>query len=71
MVLNPIFTFWATRETARKINSGKTIDKPTQSAAGVIQNLEFFIPLKDLIDVFPAMILSFSKKENFFHLKFQ
>ena len=24
MVLNPIFSFWATRETARKINSGKT-----------------------------------------------
>ncbi len=34
-----------------KIKSGETIDKPPQSAAGVIQNLEFFIPLKNLIDI--------------------
>jgi len=34
-----------------KINSGESIDKPSQSAAGVIQNLEFFIPLKGLIDI--------------------
>ena len=34
-----------------KINSGENIDKPAQSAVGVIQNLEFFIPLKGLIDI--------------------
>ena len=34
-----------------KINSGENIDKPMQSAVGVIQNLEFFIPLKGLIDI--------------------
>ena len=34
-----------------KIDSGEEINKPPQSAAGVIQNLEFFIPLKGLIDI--------------------
>ena len=33
------------------IISGDNIEKPNQSAAGVIQNLEFFIPLKGLIDI--------------------
>ena len=35
----------------KKINSGEGIDKPAQSAVGVIQNLEFFIPLSGLIDI--------------------
>ena len=34
-----------------EIISGETIEKPSQSATGVIQDLEFFIPLKDLIDI--------------------
>ena len=35
----------------KRINSGEDIDKPVQSAVGVIQNLEFFIPLRGLIDI--------------------
>ena len=34
-----------------KIDSGENINKPPQSAVGVIQNLEFFIPLSGLIDI--------------------
>jgi len=33
------------------IISGDTIEKPAQSAVGVIQDMEFFIPLKNLIDI--------------------
>ena len=34
-----------------KVESGENIDKPVQSATGVSQNLEFFIPLQGLIDI--------------------
>ena len=34
-----------------QIETGKNIKKPPQSAVGVIQNLEFFIPLKGLINI--------------------
>ena len=34
-----------------EIFSGKKIEKPAQVATGVIQNLEFFIPLKGLINI--------------------
>ncbi len=34
-----------------KVESGENIDKPAQSATGVTKNLEFFIPLKGLIDL--------------------
>ena len=34
-----------------KVESGENIDKPPQSATGVSQNLEFFIPLQGLIDI--------------------
>ena len=34
-----------------KVESGENIDKPAQSATGVSQNLEFFIPLQGLIDI--------------------
>ena len=34
-----------------KVESGEDIDKPAQSATGVTKNLEFFIPLKGLIDL--------------------
>ena len=34
-----------------KVESGENINKPAQSATGVTQNLEFFIPLKGLINI--------------------
>ena len=34
-----------------KVEAGENIDKPAQSATGVSQNLEFFIPLQGLIDI--------------------
>jgi len=35
----------------KTIKSGEKNDKPSQSATGIVQNLEFFIPLKGLIDI--------------------
>jgi valyl-tRNA synthetase len=34
-----------------EIHSGETIEKPTQSATAVVQGLEIFVPLADLIDL--------------------
>jgi len=50
-ILEDNFELMSRMVKIEKLEVGQNISKPSQSATAVIENLEIFIPLKDLIDI--------------------